>query len=193
MRKMTGRPAATVGMVDRGRIAAGMSADVTVFDPATVIDRATFTEPMLPPEGIRFVLVNGRLAVRHGQPTGERAGQTLRRTPHMPTRPMDAGERRTSKWRPSSESGTDHIALDVTQAKGARAAKGTFRLSQQGSGVAFEMKEFGHLQTTTEWASFTGRARLRKSEPERSVTVILDRGELIVSAGDFQFTAGVRR
>jgi N-acyl-D-amino-acid deacylase len=79
VRKMTGLPAATIGMVDRGLLAAGMAADVAVFDPATVIDHATFEEPTLPSDGIRFVLVNGRLAVKNGQPTGERAGQALRR------------------------------------------------------------------------------------------------------------------
>lgn len=110
----------------------------------------------------------------------------------MPTRPMNADEQRTAARRFTS-GGPDRVVLDVMQAKGARAAKGTFRLTQQGSGIAFEMKEFGHLQTATQWASFTGRARLRRSEPERSVTVILDRGELIVSAGDFQFTVGARR
>ena len=45
VRKMTLLPAATVGMVDRGAIAPGMAADVTVFDPATVIDHATYEEP----------------------------------------------------------------------------------------------------------------------------------------------------
>ena len=61
IRKMTGLPAATIGLVDRGLLAAGMTADVAVFDPATVIDHATFAEPTLPSDGIRFVLVNGRL------------------------------------------------------------------------------------------------------------------------------------
>ena len=66
VRKMTGLPAATIGMVDRGRLAVGMAADVVVFDPATVIDHATFEAPMQPSEGIRHVLVNGRLALRDG-------------------------------------------------------------------------------------------------------------------------------
>ena len=90
VRKMTGLPAATIGMVDRGRLAVGMAADVVVFDPATVIDHATFEAPMQPSEGIRHVLVNGRVALRDGAPTGERAGQPLRRSVHMPTRPMNA-------------------------------------------------------------------------------------------------------
>lgn len=53
IRKMTGLPAATTGLVDRGLLAAGMAADVTVFDPATVIDHATFDEPTRPSAGSR--------------------------------------------------------------------------------------------------------------------------------------------
>ena len=74
VRKMTGLPAATIGMVDRGLLAAGMAADVAVFDPATVIDHATFDEPMLPSDGIRFVLVNGRLARSRRQADGRARG-----------------------------------------------------------------------------------------------------------------------
>jgi N-acyl-D-amino-acid deacylase len=186
VRKMTGLPAATTGLVDRGLLAAGMAADVAVFDPATVIDHATFDAPTLPSDGIRFVFVNGRLAVRDGRPTGERSGVALRKTAHMPIRPMNGREKRTAARRITS--GQDRVTVDVTQARGARAAQGTFRLTQAGTGIAIEMKEFGQLQTARNWASFTGRARLRPSEPERSVTVILDGREVIVTAGDFGFT-----
>jgi hypothetical protein len=55
------------------------------------------------------------------------------------------------------------------------------------------MKEFGSLQTMGEWATFTGRARLRPSEPERSVTVILDESELVVSAGEYQLAGTLGR
>jgi N-acyl-D-aspartate/D-glutamate deacylase len=186
VRKMTGLPAATTGLVDRGLLAAGMAADVAVFDPATVIDHATFDAPTLPSDGIRFVFVNGRLAVRDGRPTGERSGVALRKTAHMPIRPMNGREKRTAARRITS--GQDRVTVDVTQARGARAAQGTFRLTQAGTGIAIEMKEFGQLQTARNWASFTGRAPLRPSEPERSVTVILDGRDVIVTAGDFAFT-----
>jgi N-acyl-D-amino-acid deacylase len=191
VRKMTGLPAATIGMVDRGLLAAGMAADITVFDPATVVDHATFEAPMLPSDGIRFLLVNGRLALRDGQPTGERAGQALRRTVHMPSRPMNAGEKRTAVHRVTS--GQDAVVIDVKQGTGARRASGTFHLTQNAAGVTLEMTEFGQLQTARDWASFTGRARLRPAEPERSVMVILDAGQLVVNAGDFNFTTGARR
>jgi N-acyl-D-amino-acid deacylase len=191
VRKMTGLPAATIGMADRGLLAAGMAADIAVFDPATVVDHATFDAPMLPSDGIRFLLVNGRLALRDGQPTGERTGQALRRTVHMPSRPMNAGEKRTAALRVTG--GQDAVAIDVKQGTGARKASGTFRLTQNAVGVTLEMTEFGQLQTARDWASFTGRARLRPAEPERSVMVILDAGQLVVSAGDFNFTTGARR
>ena len=73
------------------------------------------------------------------------------------------------------------------------APPGTFRLTQKGSGVALEMTEFGQLQTAPAWASFTGRARLRPSEPERAVTVILDGDDLIVRAGDVSFSTEKQR
>jgi N-acyl-D-amino-acid deacylase len=79
VRKMTGLPAARFGLSGRGLIAAGACADITVFDPATVIDRATFEEPTTPAAGIEHVFVNGRLVWTHGRTTGERPGRALRR------------------------------------------------------------------------------------------------------------------
>ena len=143
VRKMTGLPAATIGMVDRGRLAVGMAADVVVFDPATVIDHATFESPMQPSVGIRHVLVNGRVALRDGAPTGERAGQPLRRSVHMPTRPMNARGPLTAVRRVTA--GDVAATIDVRQPPDARHAGGTFRLTQKGSGVALEMTEFGQL------------------------------------------------
>jgi hypothetical protein len=177
-------------MVDRGLLAAGMAADVVVFDPATVIDRATFEQPTLPSEGIRYVVVNGRLALADGAATTERAGIVLRRTPHMPTRPMNAAEARRTGLR--SRPGPDAVAGEVAQAKGARQAGGTFRLSQAASGVALEITEFGTLQTAPNWASFTGRGRLRPGAPEESVTVTLDGDEVVVVSGDFRLTTTLR-
>ncbi len=78
IRKMSGLPAAMIGLVDRGFLASGMAADITVFDSATVIDRATFERPDAFSEGIRPVLVNGQIALRDGKATGERGGVVLR-------------------------------------------------------------------------------------------------------------------
>ncbi len=76
--KMTGGPAARVGLKDRGLLRDGMFADVVVFDPLTVIDRATFESPNQYPVGIEYVLVNGQVSVDKGQRTSALAGQVLR-------------------------------------------------------------------------------------------------------------------
>jgi N-acyl-D-amino-acid deacylase len=76
--KMTQVPARAFGLADRGELRVGAFADLVVFDPATIADRATYEDPMRPPEGIRAVFVNGQLAVDRGQVTGVRAGAVLR-------------------------------------------------------------------------------------------------------------------
>lgn len=76
--KLTSVPAARLGLPDRGIVREGAIADLVVFDPATVADVATYDEPARHPVGIEHVVVNGRLAVRDGAETGERAGRLLR-------------------------------------------------------------------------------------------------------------------
>jgi N-acyl-D-amino-acid deacylase len=76
--KMTGLPASYLGLADRGRIAPGCMADLVLFDPAVVIDRATIEQPELPPLGIPAVMVAGEWVVDGGQPTGRQPGRTLR-------------------------------------------------------------------------------------------------------------------
>ncbi|MCA8001618.1 N-acyl-D-amino-acid deacylase family protein [Burkholderia metallica] len=79
VRKMTGLTAEQFGIAERGRLAVGYYADLVVFDPARVIDRATFASPTLRPEGIEHVFVNGRAVLEHGRHTGARPGRALRR------------------------------------------------------------------------------------------------------------------
>jgi N-acyl-D-aspartate/D-glutamate deacylase/photosystem II stability/assembly factor-like uncharacterized protein len=76
--KMTGAPAARVGLTDRGLLREGMFADVTIFDPRTVIDRATFESPNQYPVGIEYVLVNGQISVDKGKRTSALAGRAVR-------------------------------------------------------------------------------------------------------------------
>lgn len=81
IRKMTSLPAGRLGLTDRGRIAEGLMADLVVFDPATVADRATFTAPHQYPVGIDYVVVNGQVEVEAGTMTAARAGRVLRHAP----------------------------------------------------------------------------------------------------------------
>jgi len=80
LRRMTSLPADRFGFQDRGRLAEGLAADLVVFDPETVEDRATFEQPTLPAAGILRTLVNGRSVWQEGQTTDERPGRLLRRT-----------------------------------------------------------------------------------------------------------------
>lgn len=80
VRRMTSAPADRLGFARRGRIAPGLVADLTVFDPETVIDRATFEDPHRYPVGIRYVFVSGVPVAIEGQVTGERPGSILRRS-----------------------------------------------------------------------------------------------------------------
>lgn len=79
IRKMTSLPAQRLGLWDRGLIREGMCADITIFDADKVIDKGTYAEPRQPPEGIAYVIVNGRVAVRQGRFTGLLGGRVLRR------------------------------------------------------------------------------------------------------------------
>lgn len=78
IRKMTSRAATRVGLADRGILREGMMADITVFDPATIRDVATFEDPNHYSTGVKWVLVNGRPVVADGKITAERPGRPLR-------------------------------------------------------------------------------------------------------------------
>jgi N-acyl-D-amino-acid deacylase len=78
IRKMTSQPATRVGLEDRGIIRPGMAADITVFDPATIRDVATFQDPNHYSVGVHYVLVNGKVVVDQGKITPERPGRALR-------------------------------------------------------------------------------------------------------------------
>jgi N-acyl-D-amino-acid deacylase len=79
VRRMTGLTAARFGLRDRGVLREGAFADVTIFDPAAIADRASFEAPTKPAAGVETVIVNGRCVWRAGAPTGARPGRALRR------------------------------------------------------------------------------------------------------------------
>ena len=75
--KMTGLTAGYFGLKDRGVLKEGAFADIAVFDPEKVVDAATYTSPIQPAKGIDTVIVNGRIAWRHGKPGHARGGRVL--------------------------------------------------------------------------------------------------------------------
>ena len=161
IRKSTWLPAATIGMIDRGLVAPGMAADVTVFDPNTVIDHATYDNPAERSQGIRFVLVNGTVVLEDGVPAQAQAGKPLFRTVNMPSRPTN------ETLRSLSAKGTvsgHRVAINLTHRAGARQAVGTFDIE----GFA-PLETIGVLQTTNRWASVSGVDRT-----QRSVSLIVD-------------------
>jgi N-acyl-D-aspartate/D-glutamate deacylase len=81
VRKMTGAPARVLGLAERGLLREGYWADITMFDPATIIDRATYDDPHRYPRGIPTVVVNGVVVVDSGEHTGALPGRVLRRGP----------------------------------------------------------------------------------------------------------------
>lgn len=89
IRSATGLPADIFGFAQRGYLRVGYVADVVVFDPQTFRDAATFDKPHQYAPGVRYLFVNGQLAIDHGQVTGQLAGRALR---HMAdaTRPVPA-------------------------------------------------------------------------------------------------------
>jgi dihydroorotase/N-acyl-D-amino-acid deacylase len=76
---MTGMPAATLRLTDRGAVRVGARADITIFNADSVADLATFQEPHQYPAGVPYVIVNGTVAVDGGRFTAARAGRVLRR------------------------------------------------------------------------------------------------------------------
>lgn len=78
IRKMTSLNASKIGLRDRGLLRPGQFADIVVFNPATVIDHSTYTEPFQYAEGISYVIVNGEIALSAGKLTGLKPGRTLR-------------------------------------------------------------------------------------------------------------------
>ncbi|MBI4225072.1 MAG: amidohydrolase family protein [Candidatus Sungbacteria bacterium] len=79
IQKITSGPAMKFGIEKRGMLKVGNYADIVIFDPKTFKDQATYRDPFAYPVGLSTVIVNGKLALREGALTGERAGQVLRK------------------------------------------------------------------------------------------------------------------
>ena len=81
VRKMTSLNAAKLGIEDRGLLRPGNYADVVVFDPERILDRATYEKPFQYGEGVVHLLVNGKPVLEQGKHTGERPGRVIRHGP----------------------------------------------------------------------------------------------------------------
>jgi N-acyl-D-aspartate/D-glutamate deacylase len=79
VRRMTSLNAAKLGLRDRGLVREGLAADLCLFDPNRVIDRATYSDPFQYNEGIEYVIVNGQLVLDRGTHSGAKPGRVLRR------------------------------------------------------------------------------------------------------------------
>jgi len=175
IRKMTALPAAVIGMVDRGRLAPGMRADLTLFDPVTVSDHATFADPALPSEGVRHVIVNGTLVLQDAVPTQAKPGSILLRDQHMPSRQMTtaiAARSVTARAKSSSFA----AELQIEQGSGQRYATGTVRLLDLKSNRLWTAQKLGVLQTAKHWASLTAVLR-DEAGLTKAVTLTFDRGQ----------------
>ena len=78
VRKLTSLPADTLKVKDRGRLTVGQFADVVVFDPKTIADRATYEQPHQYAVGMRHVWVNGAQVLKDGEHTGAKPGRVVR-------------------------------------------------------------------------------------------------------------------
>ena len=78
VRRLSSQPAANLGITDRGALRSGHYADIAVFDPATIADRATFAEPHQYAVGMRHVFVNGEQVLADGEHTGATPGRAVR-------------------------------------------------------------------------------------------------------------------
>jgi N-acyl-D-aspartate/D-glutamate deacylase len=77
--KMTAQPAQRIGLQERGLIRKGFYADLAIFDLQTINDTSTYDDPYRYPEGIRYVMVNGKVVVENGKTTGLLSGRVLLR------------------------------------------------------------------------------------------------------------------
>ena len=182
IRKMTGLPASIIGMTDRGLIAPGMAADVMVFDPHAITDRGTAASPQLA-EGVRYVLVNGHLALSNGRVTGQQGGAILKRAPNMPSRPLGLSTtRRITGAAMLKGEVAARMKVELRQDPRRRSARGGITVKDADGRTVFVAQELGVLQMTSDWGSITGEGRLASGEL-RAFTLIVDQAGLSPTPG----------
>jgi N-acyl-D-aspartate/D-glutamate deacylase len=159
VRRMTGLPASVLGMADRGLVAPGMVADLLLFDPDAVHDRATYQRPRQYAEGMHTVLVAGTFAMRDGVLTGTRAGRVLRRPSYAVSDP-DTGIAPGSPERgvEVTVAGTGPVGTCEAKLRGpghGGAPRGGALLHTP-DGRTFTAARLGCLRAGTDWAVLVG-------------------------------------
>lgn len=185
--KMTGLPATMIGMTDRGLIKEGMAADISVFDAYTVIDKATFDVPKQYSEGIQFVLVNGKWALKDGEVTGVQAGKALKRTGNMPSRPESFSKNsevsisgKLLHVNPPRGGKKPEIELSVNQKAHGKAA-GTLSFEDKATGIKFESIQLGQVQTFGDnWSSLTGVGTMNGEKELKAFSIIIEGSDPMV-------------
>ncbi len=186
VRKATALPAAMLGMIDRGTIAPGMIADLTIFDPKTIIDKATFVEPAQFAVGVSNVVINGRPAILAGKLTEVQSGRRLFRAGDMPTYRMGTTARSLAVL--SFSVTLDGIrytgSIALKQAPDDRLAKGTLTLVSPTGKLS--LAGAGPLFTAPGWTGFTGW--LSNGQP---ITVTVDSANPTARAKGRQLTVRI--
>jgi hypothetical protein len=181
VRKMTLLPATTIGLIDRGAIAPGLAADITVFDPATIIDRATYDEPSRASEGIRHVIVNGGIVLRDGAPTGAKSGRVLQRKPSMPSRPMtpSTASRALRASGPVAAPGGEiwHVTVDVEQDRRRTFARGSIVIRDQQRRSIAEIDDLGLLQVMNGWATIAASGRAAATGAPHAFVIVVEQAD----------------
>lgn len=168
--QMTALPAQITGAVDRGLLAPGMAADVVVFDPATVMDHATYEAPTTPSTGIDTVLVNGVVSIAGGKATGKQGGAAILRSSHMPSRPLEPLATGRMSGAGKLADGAWTLAFDISQSATDPRAKG--RLTLAGPGGQWTASDLGLVQTTRDgWGTVS--AVLRNAEGQSASVVLI--------------------
>jgi N-acyl-D-amino-acid deacylase len=157
-----------------------MAADITAFDPQTIIDHSSYERPTERPEGVRFVWVNGLLAVKDGKLTGAAAGHALLRSAFMPMRPESHGTRELSgggtlKLDSPVENGPARlrISFHIVQRDIDRRAHGRLTVQNEHGKAISQINAVGLLQVSGRWGSFTTYAF--ENGIGKALTVVIDR------------------
>lgn len=197
IRKMTGLPATLIGMIDRGFLAPGMIADIAIFDPRSIADRATYDNPQALSIGMRYVFVNGKAALADGRLTGVRAGAALARASDMPSRRETTSAARSLRFSARLQASGDQAATGKTveatvavhQNPSDAFASGSIRLHGP-DGYRLEIARFGILQSADGWASVSAIAKTADGK-QHAVTITADHANPLATNGKARFTVAV--